>query len=160
MADHGPCQFVGFIALLRPKTVGTIVLLQAASLVFLSAAARARVVPSDLFARLKSHNAVTLPRGIREDKWVLEDMSRVMTELTGFPENSVTAISRWALASWFPEMQPAPGLSLIGPDTTAGRQLFELLHSLCQHSLLRTKVCPFWIILCSKKSPAPSSAGY
>ena len=60
---------------------------------------------------------------------VLEDMSRVMAELTGFREDSVMAISRWALTSWFPDMQPVPGLSLIGPDTTTGRQLLELLRS-------------------------------
>jgi hypothetical protein len=87
--------------------------------------------------------ALTLPTRIApygSARKLLEDMSAVVTEYTGLPENSVAAMSRWALSNWFPEMRPAPGLSVIGLDTTAGRQVFELLHSLCRHALLLTEM--------------------
>jgi hypothetical protein len=87
--------------------------------------------------------ALTLPTEIAacgSSRKLLEDMSRVVTEYTGLPEDSIAAASRWMLSTWFPEVRPAPGLSLSGPDTTAGRQLCELLHSLCRHSLLLTEV--------------------
>ena len=87
--------------------------------------------------------ALTLPTGIvpcGSPRNLLADISKVVTEYTGFPENSVAAISRWMMSNWFPELQPAPGLSLIGPDTTAGRQQFQLLHCFCRHPLLLTQV--------------------
>jgi hypothetical protein len=60
---------------------------------------------------------------------LLSDISKVMMEFTGFPENTVAAASHWVLGTWFPELRPAVGLSLLGPETVAGVQLFKLLHS-------------------------------
>ena len=87
--------------------------------------------------------ALTLPTGIAPHgsaRKLLDEISRVMAEYTGLPENPIAAASRWILSTWFPELRPSPGLSLIGPDTTAGKQLFELLHCLCRHPLLLTEV--------------------
>jgi hypothetical protein len=87
--------------------------------------------------------ALTLPTGIAacgSPGHLLTDIAKLATDFTSFPENSVAAASRWVLSSWFPEKQPAPGLSLIGPDTTAGTQLFQLLSCLCRHPLLLTEV--------------------
>jgi hypothetical protein len=87
--------------------------------------------------------ALTLPSGIApygSAHKLLADMSKVVGEYAGLSDNSAAAMSRWALSSWFPEMRPSPGLSLIGQDTTAGKQLFQLLHCFCRHPLLLTEV--------------------
>ena len=88
-------------------------------------------------------HALTLPTEIvpcGSPRKLLADICKFISQYTGLPENSVVAISRWALSSWFPEMRPAPGLSIVGPDTTAGRQLMQLLHCFCRHPLLLTEV--------------------
>jgi hypothetical protein len=87
--------------------------------------------------------ALTLPTGVvscTSPRGLLTDIAKLTTEYTGFAENSVAALSRWQLSTWFPEMRPAPGLALVGPDTTAARQQFELLNCLCRHPLLLTEV--------------------
>ena len=63
-----------------------------------------------------------------------------MMSYTGFPERSVAATCRWILSTWFPELQSRPALSLLGPDTNAGRQLFGLLSGWSRHSLQLTEV--------------------
>ena len=87
--------------------------------------------------------ALALPTGIvscESPRKLLTDIAKLMAEFTGLPENSIAAASRWALSTWFPEVQLAPGLSLIGPDITAGRQMFQLCHCFCRHPLLLTEV--------------------
>jgi hypothetical protein len=87
--------------------------------------------------------ALTLPRRVvscASPRGLLTDIAKLTTEYTGFAENSVAALSRWQLSTWFPEMRPAPGLALVGPDTTAARQQFELLNCLCRRPLLLTEV--------------------
>ncbi len=87
--------------------------------------------------------ALTLPAEIApyvSARKLLADISKSILQYSSLPENSVVAISRWALSSWFSEMQPAPGLSIVGPDTSAGRQLLQLLHCFCRHPLLLTEV--------------------
>jgi hypothetical protein len=87
--------------------------------------------------------ALTLPTGVASygsPRKLLAELGSIMTAYGCFPENSITAMSRWALSTWFPEVQPAPGLSLVGPDTSAGRQQFQLLHLLCRHGLMLTEV--------------------
>ncbi len=87
--------------------------------------------------------ALTLPIGItsfESPRNLLADIAKTTTKFTGLPENSIAVTSRWMMSTWFPEMQPTPGLSLVGPDTTAGRQLFQLLCCLCRHPLLLTDV--------------------
>ena len=87
--------------------------------------------------------ALTLPTEIAacgSASKLLTDISKIIFQYAGLPENSLVAISRWALSSWFSEMQPTPGLSIVGPDTTAGRQLMQLLHCFCRRPLLLTEV--------------------
>jgi hypothetical protein len=66
--QHVPRQLVGCVPLLRPKRIGSRLLRQAAALVLLAAAAGARVISTDLCAHVKSHDVVTLSRGIPENK--------------------------------------------------------------------------------------------
>jgi hypothetical protein len=87
--------------------------------------------------------ALTLPSGIASygsSRKLLRDISMIIKEYSGLPENSVTAASHWVLSTWFPEVRPTAGLSLIGRNTIAGRQMFGLLHSLCRHPVLLTGV--------------------
>jgi len=88
-------------------------------------------------------HALTLPTEIApygSPRRLLADISKIISQYTRLPDNSVVASSRWAVSSWFSEMQPAPGLSIVGPDTPAGRQLLQLLHCFCRHPLLLTEV--------------------
>jgi hypothetical protein len=87
--------------------------------------------------------ALTLPIGVTSCGSVrdlLTDIAQVMARYAGFSENSIAAMSRWAMSTWFPELQPSPILSLVGPDSPAGRQQFQLLNCLCRHPLLLTDV--------------------
>jgi hypothetical protein len=88
-------------------------------------------------------HGLTLPTQIApygSARKLLTDIAGLMAEYSRLSEKSVEAVSRWALSSWFPEITPAPDLSIVGPDTAAGRQLMRLLHSFCRRPLLLTDV--------------------
>jgi hypothetical protein len=71
---------------------------------------------------------------------LLAEIAQLIANYTSLPANSVAAVSRWALATWFPEILPAPGLAIVGPNTAVGRQLMQLLHCFCRRPLLLTDV--------------------
>jgi hypothetical protein len=87
--------------------------------------------------------AVTLPTRIAPygtARKLLTGIAELIIKYTTISENSAAAVSRWALSTWFPEILPAPGLSLVGSETSAGGQLMQLLHSFCRYPVLLTDV--------------------
>jgi len=85
---------------------------------------------------------LTLPTkcaSYKSARQLLTDMSRALTEYSGFPEHAAAGAARFALASWLLGTQTAPRLSIFGPETLGGIQFFKLLHSLCRHPLMLTE---------------------
>jgi hypothetical protein len=68
IGEDGSCKPYGIIRLLRPNGVLLCPRFQATALVFLAAAAWARIVPADMRAAATSHYLATLPRAILEGK--------------------------------------------------------------------------------------------
>ena len=73
-------------------------------------------------------------------KSLLTDICTMVKKYSGFPDDFATIIGRFVLASWVVEAMNSPQLSIIGPYTRGGTQLFRLLSSLCRRSVLLTEV--------------------
>lgn len=71
---------------------------------------------------------------------LLTAISALILRYSGFPERHVKVIGRFVLSSWFIDAIAAPRISIIGPDTLGGTQLFRLLNCLCRHAIALTEV--------------------
>lgn len=83
--------------------------------------------------------AVTLPTGIApycSARELLHGIAQEVTRYSALPERFVSEASWTALSTWFVDVSAsAPSLSILGSETIAGNQLFQLLAALCRRAL-------------------------
>src|SRR5271163_1677369 len=88
----------------------------------------------------------TIPRAIRfpthaapyeSSRELFEDVRGLIAKYTGLDGNEASLVAYSVLASWFVDCIETPiCLSIVGPESTQGRQLFRLLGCLYRRALL------------------------
>jgi hypothetical protein len=89
-------------------------------------------------------HALRIPRGstpFGTAKQLVQQISCVLTRYTALPDNLVTALTRFVLATWFvPSLPAAPWLSIRGRNTALANTLIRLLRCFCRRSLLLSDI--------------------
>jgi hypothetical protein len=88
--------------------------------------------------------ALRIPHGLAPfgtAQRLVQEMSRVLAQYTALPNNLVTAVTRFLLATWLiPSLQMAPWLSIRGRNTALANTLIRLLNCFCRRALLLSDV--------------------
>jgi hypothetical protein len=71
---------------------------------------------------------------------LLADISGILRQYSGLREPFISVAGRFVLATWLYGAIAAPRLSLVGPETTGGTNLFKILSCLSRHALPLTEI--------------------
>jgi hypothetical protein len=71
---------------------------------------------------------------------LLEDISRILLQYSRLRKPFVTVVGYFVLATWLFGAIVAPWLSIVGPETAEGMNLFKILSCLCRHALSLTDI--------------------
>ena len=66
---------------------------------------------------------------------LMADISDILVQYSGLREPFIMIVGRFILATWLFGVITAPWLSIVGPETVEGTNLFKLLSCLCRHAL-------------------------